>query len=88
MEGTGETHLMATYLTSGRSRPTWYRAPWNAHGSKGNRGNKTLFLDFVVTFLKKRGYDALLDREWLITAKVNHNRENNTLSIKNEGKKI
>ena len=36
-------------------------------------GTQHFFLDFVVISLAKRGYDALLGRERLITVKDDHN---------------
>lgn len=43
-------------------------------------------LDFVVIPLKKKGYDAILGRGWLVKAKVNHNWKN-TLSMEKDGRK-
>lgn len=36
-------------------------------------GTHPFVLDFVVIPLKKKGYNAILGRGWLVTAKVNHN---------------
>ena len=38
------------------------------------------FLDFVVITLEKKGYDALLEREWLITMRITIRKK--TLSIR------
>ena len=45
-------------------------------------------LDFVVIPLKKKGYDAILGRGWLVTAKVNHNWKKNILSMESGGQKF
>lgn len=45
-------------------------------------------LDFVVIPLKQKGYDAILGRGWLVTAKANHNWKRNTLSMESGGKKF
>lgn len=42
-------------------------------------------LDFVVIPLKKKGYDAIVGRGWLVTVKVNQNWQRNTLSMEKGG---
>lgn len=49
--------------------------------------NATPFLGFCSNFPRKERIRCLLDREWLILAKANHNWKKNTLSTENEGKK-
>lgn len=56
-------------------------------GQKVIVGTQQFFLDFVVITLEKKGYDALLGREWLRLAKANHNWKRNTLPIQHEEKK-
>lgn len=51
-------------------------------------GTQPFVLDFVVIPLKQKGYDAILGRGWLVTAKANHNWKRNTLSMENGGKKF
>lgn len=50
-------------------------------------GTQPFLLDFVVIPLKKKGYDAILGRAWLINARVNHNWKKNTLSMQKGGQK-
>lgn len=50
-------------------------------------GTQPFLLDFVVIPLKKKGYDAILGRGWLVTTKVNHNWKKNTLSMEKGGQK-
>lgn len=56
-------------------------------GQKVVIDTQQFFLDFVVITLEKKGYDALLERGWLVTMKATHNWKRNTLSIESEGKK-
>lgn len=50
-------------------------------------GTQQFILDSIVIPLQKRVYDALLGRDWLITAKASHNWKCSTLSIESEGRK-
>lgn len=45
-------------------------------------------LEFVVIPLKKKGYDAILGRGWMVAAKVNHNWKKNVLSMESGGRKF
>ena len=47
-------------------------------------GTQPFLLDFVVIPLKKRGYDAILGKGWLIQAKVTHDWKRNTLSMESK----
>ena len=51
-------------------------------------GTQLFLLDFVVIPLKRRGYDAILSRGWLVQAKVKHDWKKNTLSIESKGQKF
>lgn len=88
-----------TWKTLGRPTlwpPAFHLVGADQHGIKplGTRmGQKVtirtqhFFLDFMVISLERKGYDALLGRGWLVTAKVDHNWKKNTLSIESEGNK-
>ena len=51
-------------------------------------GTQSFLLDFVVIPLKRRGYDTILGRGWLVQAKVNHDWKKNTLSIERRGRRF
>lgn len=51
-------------------------------------GTQPFVLDFVVIPLNQKGYDTILGRGWLVTAKANHNWKRNTLSMESKGKKF
>ena len=51
-------------------------------------GTQPFLLDFVVIPLKRKGYDTILGRGWLIQAKVKHNWKKNTLSLESKGRKF
>ncbi len=51
-------------------------------------GTQSFLLDFVVIPLKRRGYDAILGRGWLVQAKVKHDWKKNTLVVKSKGRKF
>lgn len=51
-------------------------------------GTQPFILDFVVIPLKKKGYDAILGRGWLIAARVSHNWKRNMLSMESGGRKF
>ena len=51
-------------------------------------GTQPFLLDFVVIPLKRKGYDAILGRDWLVQAKVKHDWKRNTLSMEREGKRF
>ena len=44
-------------------------------------GTQPFLIDFVVIPLKRREYDAILGRGWLVQAKVKHDWKRNTLSM-------
>ena len=44
-------------------------------------GTQPFLLDFVVIPLKRKGYDAILGRNWLVQTKVKHDWKRNTLSM-------
>ena len=44
-------------------------------------GTQPFLLDFVIIPLKRRGYDAILGRGWLVQEKVKHDWKRNTLSM-------
>lgn len=76
--------------------PTFNLVGANQHGIKPlgtlmaqqvTIGTRPFLLDFLVIPLKKKGYDAILGRGWLVTAKVNHNWKRNTLSMEKGGQK-
>lgn len=50
-------------------------------------GTQPFVLNFVVIPLKKKGYDAILGRGWLVAAKANHNWKKNTLSMEKAGRR-
>lgn len=51
-------------------------------------GMQPFLLDFVVIPLKRRGYDAILGRGWLVQAKVKHDWKRNTLSMECRGRRF
>lgn len=51
-------------------------------------GTQSFLLDFVVIPLKRRGYDAILGRGWLVQTRVKHDWKKNTLSIKSRGRRF
>lgn len=51
-------------------------------------GTQPFLLDFVVIPLKRKGYDAILGRDWLVQEKVKHDWKQNTLSMERGGKRI
>ena len=42
---------------------------------------QAFLLDFMVIPLNRKGYDAILERGWLVQAKVKHDWKRNTLSM-------
>ncbi len=50
-------------------------------------GTQPFLLDFVVIPLRRKGYDAILGRGWLIQAKAKHDWKKNTLSLESKGRK-
>lgn len=57
-------------------------------GQQVTIGMKPFIPDFMVIPLKKKGYDAILGRGWLVAAKATHNWNKNTLSMENGGRKF
>ncbi len=51
-------------------------------------GTQSFLLDFVVISLKRRGYDAILGRGWLVQARVKHDWKKNTLSMERRGRRF
>ena len=51
-------------------------------------GTQPFLLDFVVIPLKRKGYDAILGRNWLVQAKLKHDWKRNTLSMECGGKRF
>lgn len=51
-------------------------------------GTQPFLLDFVVIPLKRKGYDAILGRDWLVQAKVKHDWKQNTLLMEHGGKRF
>ena len=51
-------------------------------------GTQLFLLDFLVIPLKRRGYDAILGRGWLIQGKVKHDWKKNTLSMEHGGRRF
>ena len=51
-------------------------------------GTQSFLLDFVVILLKRKGYDAILGRGWLIQARVRHDWKKNTLSLESKGRRF
>lgn len=87
MEEAQEADTVATDIPFGGSRPTWYQTTRHPDGPTRDHWHTTLLTDFVVIPLKKKGYDTILGRGWLVTTKVNHNWKKNTLSMEKAGRK-
>ena len=51
-------------------------------------GTQSFLHDFIVIPLKRRGYDVILGRGWLVQAKVKHDWKKNTLSMESKGRKF
>ena len=47
-------------------------------------GTQPFLLDFVMILLKRKGYDAILGRGWLVQEKVKYDWKKNTLSMEVE----
>lgn len=51
-------------------------------------GTQPFLLDFIMIPLKRKGYDAILGRGWLIQEKVKQDWKKNTLSFESKGQKF
>jgi hypothetical protein len=88
MEATRATDAMATYISLIYSRSTQDQTLRDLDRAAHDNRNIAILLDFVVIPLKRKGYDAILRRGWLVQAKVKHDWKRNMLSMESGGRRF